>query len=266
MAENPKAEIAAYKEQLKQAEPQAKSQLLLQLTLAYLKDQETEKAFQTFLAALETLPKKAAVKPRETKEYREALSLYLNSHESHTIQTAAKEITAAYSEAAKEQPQLLFILAAAEANLGELPNFFQNFYQAYQQFPEHYLAYRTLAIIHYKLYALAKTPALKEQQSDCIYRYAMQAIDLEPKDAELYKLIIVTTGEKNKSSIVRQLLRKIISENIIIPRSDIKTYALEAVAIQDRLLAEEFVNKSREWYRYSRSIDEVERLVKSSQY
>ena len=138
------------------------------LALAYLRDQELEKAFKSFLAALGD----AAISPEKEMSrsedilYREAMKFYLNPRQESAHETA-ETIKSLYSNAVKLHPEyyhLGYLVALADANLNHFDHFFEQFYHSYVRDPEHYLAYKTKAILHIKLHDLAKTPQEKEKE------------------------------------------------------------------------------------------------------
>ena len=57
-----------------------------------------------------------------------------------------------------------------------------------------------------------------------------QAIEQNPKDTSLYKMLLISVDEKHKVGTVRTYLKRIVDEDIIIPRSEIEFYVLEALA------------------------------------
>lgn len=261
--------IEQINERLSRTDGKARSQLLFQLALIETKDQEMEKAFAHFLEALSLAPLEAVspVQSQEKKLYDQALQIYLNNHTGQDLKAGSEEIIKKYSPFFDEHPNyylLNFMLAAAYANLGKMDQFFERFYESYVHLPDSFMAYRIQAILHQKLFERAATPQAKQIERQQVFIFAQKASNANNADTELYKLMISMSDQEEKRTIVEQTLNKIMCQNIIIPRSDIIFYVLQALDTNQKDLAQEFVNKSREWYQYSRVINEAQQAVDRS--
>lgn len=229
----------------------ANEQLLIEAK-QHLKNQEQEKAFDTFLSSLEKNDTESKPTNEELEYYNQALPLYLD----HTdIKQNSLTIAQKYAPIIKQHPEyhlLSFLVAASAANAGAYEQFFDLFHPAYRTHHNHFLAYKTLAVIHIKLFERARTPEEREKQRQKILDNISKAIDRYPTDTSMYKMQMGFAEGPQKVQIVRDSLNIIIRDNIIVPRVDIPLYIQNAVETKQYDLAQQFINKAHEWYRVSR--------------
>lgn len=254
-----KSAIRSKQEQIAAVGLSEKSRHLVELAILFLKDQEQEKAFSTYLQALDAVPVKTSGSDDASVSdgtYCDALAIYFD-HQSGTPKEKAQKIYNKYYSVVKEKCDvdlLTYIVAISLANLGRYDDFFELFYRSYQSLPNHFLAYKTKAILHIKLYERARTEKEREQQGELIQKNLELALAREPKDDTLYKLMITFSLQKNKTQQVRRCLNKIFDDNIILPRGDILFFVQEAVDVGEYKLAQSFIEKSRTWYPQSKII------------
>lgn len=254
--DNYKKSIIAQKDLITNAEDQQKGRLLKDLALLYLKDQDQEHAFEAFLESLDkaSIQKIPEMTDADRKLYEEALAAYLKG--SVPRETAQKMISQ-FGPKLKENPGnhlLGYLVAIAHANLNQFEDFFNLFYREYEFYPDHFLAFKTKAILHIKLMERKRTEKERQLQREIVLKNFKIALEREPNDVTLYKLLITFSSPETKAQQVQQCLNKIIADNIIIPRSDVIFYVQEAVDIGEPALAQRFIDKAREWYQQSRII------------
>jgi hypothetical protein len=104
------------------------------------------------------------------------------------------------------------------------------------------------------LYERSKTTEGKELQKQKIIENVLGAIDKNPNDTGLYKLIMLFASDKEKQQIVSVYLNKIVQKSMIVPRADIAFFVQQAVEVNSLDLAQQFINRAREWYHYSRVV------------
>jgi tetratricopeptide (TPR) repeat protein len=240
--------------------------LLVQLATAYLKDQDQEKAFRTYLQALTFIPKEQelVMDSNEKELYTKALSVYLSHNSGFGAKETARKVLEEFGPIFEKNPhydQLGFLIAAAYANLGQFEEFFYFFYRSFQNYPYSYMAYRTKAILHIKLYERANTDQEREEQRKSVYDNVLIASEQKPDDSSLYKLQIVFCDNGSRDRIVKELLQKIIAENIIVPRADILFFVTESLNSGNIDLAQQFVNRAREWYEVSRVVNGAQEMI-----
>lgn len=234
--------------------------LELGLALAFLKDQNQEMAFKTFLGLLEkkSLSNVPVLKPEEEASYQKALKIYLDK--SSTPQEIAKKILADFSPDS-QIPPLAFIQASAYANLNQYDRFFSLFYRSYKECPDHFLADKTKAVLHMKLFERCPLNSEREFHRRAILSHLSKAADNQPCDDSLYKFMILFAPEQEKAGMLRACLNKIIERNIVISRSDISFYTKEAVEAKELSLAQKFVDAAREWYQFSKVVNAAQQYL-----
>lgn len=192
------------------------------------------------------------ITPEEQELYDKALPLYLDHLD---LKQHSLTIVQEYAPIIKKHPDyhmLTFLVAAAVANAGAYEQFFDLFHPAYAAHPDHFLAYKTLAVIHIKLFERARTPDERELQRQKILDNIAKAIDRYPSDTSLYKMQIGFADGPQKAQIISDTLNKILSGNIIVPRIDIPLYVQKAVETKQYDLAQKLIDKAHEWYQISR--------------
>lgn len=267
-----KKAIDAYQELLKSADKESVSPLKVKLASAFYKDQDQEKAFTVFLEALETAVLSAQSPSQITQEeqnlYKQGLEIYLH-HNGMTSWEVAGKIRENYAETIRNHPDyhvLGYLVAASYANLEQFEQFFELFYRSYLHLPEHYMAYKTKAILHAKLLERSRTPVEREKQRLEILSNLSLAAKLNPHDTTLYKMILSITKESDKQNVVNIYLNKIIDDGIIIPRTDMMFYVEQAVKSKQLDLAQSFLNKARVWYPASRTIDQAQQYIYAQKF
>lgn len=264
-----KATIASLQESISNASQDQRCELQKQLAILYFKDQSLEKAFSVFMQALDSASSEPApsISEEEHKLYESALDIYLKHPSLAEARKAADRIIAEYAPVLKNHPEyylLGYLLAVAEANLNQFESFFNRFYRSYHYFPQHYMAYKTKTVLHTKLFACARTPKEQEIQRIAILENASVALQKNPKDIALYKMMISFASENNKQHFVITFLNKIIEGDIIIPRADIAFFVQQAIATKQIELAQRFLNKARSWYPQSRVIDAAQAALQNN--
>jgi len=255
---NFKFAIADYTQQLKSASSETKGRILARLAVAYYKDQDQERAFKTFLEAMDCARKEPSglLNEFERGDYEKALSIYtdIKLKPDESARLIDEQFTSLYS-AQPNNYQLGYVIALAKANLGRFEDFFSVFYRAYEQDPEHYLAHKTKGILHLKLFEKARTEGEKKQERALIYSNIKKAISKNPYDASLYKLAISFSSDEEKSAMVDNSIQALINLNVMVARLDIPFYVQNAVDSGKIPLAKAFIQKAREWYPVSRVLD-----------
>lgn len=249
---------ALYKNFLKGAADDEANLAKVRLAMVYYKDQEQEKAFETFLNALEhaDAEKSKKISVDESRVYDQALKIYID-HAGLTPDETAQKLFEEFGPVYEKHPEyhhLGYILSVGYANLGQYDKFFEEFYKSYLNDPNHFLGYKAKAAMHIKLFDRAKTDAQRAEQRRLIITNAEQAAALEPHDSSLYRMILGFTPEDSKGAVLSTYLNKIIDQNIVIARIDIPYYIELAIAFDQIDLAQKFLDKAKSWYAYSRVI------------
>lgn len=239
-----------------------KNALKVQLAVAYYKDQEWDKAFRVFLDVLGEVPlkhKPVLMTEEENTIYEMALKVYLDG--SNSPQENARRIIQQFSPVLSSHPefyQLGFIVAAAYGNLDQYDQFFQTFYPSYLSFPHHFLAFKTKANLLIKLYEREPAGPEKEKEKEWIFANLSDAIRAYPMDISLYKMVVVFAPEKEKTTVLADNLNKILRSNMIIPRGEVIYFIQQATERQQYSIAQKLIDRAKEWYPRSRSIEAAE--------
>lgn len=256
-----KKAIELYRNDLNVADD--KSEIKAKLALVYWKDQDQELAFRTFLEALSEHIYTENASTEDDAAYEKALKIYLD-HSGGTNQAIAQKICRDFEGAIKEHPdynKLGYVVAAAYANLGRYEDFFTLFYRSHLHHPDHFLAAKTKAVLHIKLFERARFVEEKEEQRSAVLYYLNAALEKEPRDCTLYKSLIAFSPEEKKLEVMHACLNKIIDKNIIIPRSDIGFYVEEAIGSKEFVLAQRFIDKVKEFYQFSRVVNAAQHYL-----
>lgn len=255
-----KKAIAIKQDEITSQSGQAKGAALKELAYLYLKDQDQEKAFSTFLLALDLAPKLRKECPEDSEIYKKAFQIYLDPSNGSPQVTAQKLLSELNPVIDKEPDQIIlqYFIAIAYANLNRFVEFFDHFYQAYTYYPDHYLAYKTQAVLHIKLLERTRGEEDRDKQKRMILKQLEEALKREPRDVAIYRLSISFSPKEEKEEQVRRSLNKIIRDNIMVPRSDLMFYVQEALDSDESDLAARFIQKAREWYPESRLVNEAQ--------
>lgn len=258
-----KTAITIQLEKIAQASDDEKAAYTEELAMLYLKDQDQEHAFETFLKALDLTKAPLSTPPIDEVEYKKAFTIYLDPS-AESPQVTAKNLIKTLTPILKEKPDqhlLDYFVAIAYANLGKYEEFFEHFYRAYLSYPDHYLAYKTKAVLHIKLLERTRGDAERAGQRQMIMDNLLLALKREPHDTTIYRLLISFSPKEKKSEQVQLCLNKIINDNIIIPRGELMFYVMEAVDIHDLGLAQRFIDRSKEWYPKSQIITNAQKYL-----
>lgn len=264
-AEDYKQAILELEKSLTALSGQELSQAQLSLAKLYYKDQDHEKAFKIYLKSLSTVHSTSgSTDSAEALEfYTKALNTYLNQN-ILSVQESAVEIIKEYKPVLEKNPdyrQLGFIMAVSYANLNMFPEFFDLFYHSHQIYPEHFLSYKTRAILHMKIFERMLPGPEKERERQIVVDNLAMSSEKNPNDASLYRMMILLAPDENKRMTVLGSLNKILDKNIMVPRADIVFYVQQALALDEAELAQRFLNKTKDWYQYSRVINLAQELI-----
>ena len=71
--------------------------------------------------------------------------------------------------------------------------------------------------------------------------------------------------EKEKSEAIKTNVKEFIANNLMIPRTDLAFYFDQLLAFGHIDLARQFLQKAREWYPYSRTLDAAQDMINRKQ-
>lgn len=205
--------------------------LYYRLALAQLNDQDPERAFISFLNALDM------TESQELWDFpKQALQAYLLGE------------PIAYSE----DLAINFFHAITLANRGEYAAFFTHFFAAYPHFKDTFLDYKTRATIYLRL---SQKAYYKDRYLNLAKEYLLRALELESCDISIYRNLLRLEGDH------RLYLEKLCQSDVQLQRGDILPFVQQALRIREREIAERIVEKAKQRYSYSRAIEEAEKLL-----
>lgn len=260
-----KEDIHSLEQKLVKVPKKEKSKLHCDLAILYLKDQEQDKAFESFLLALDNYPQITEYKPleEENKLLQEALNFYFNSGLDPVA--LGTELLKKYEKIADSHPHFRHfnaLLATAYANCGMLERFFNQFYTSYC--PDYFLAPKTKGILTLRLSSHAKTEEERKNGKALALKYMLSALEMNPQDPSLYRLVLVLAHENNDKELKVNCLKNIAHNKVTIPRADIFYYVKECVEMGRKDLGQELLNCAKEKYEYSRAISAAEEVLKNA--
>lgn len=231
-------------------------------SLRFLKSQDQEMAFRTYLKALASAEKRDSSPPKEEERrlYADALKIYLDG--AQAPRETALRVLQLYADTIKTHPDFLelsLVVTTAYANLGNFEAFFTLFYPSYCAYPDHYLSHKTQAILHIKLFERCRNVSERETERTAVLLHVKEAISKYPEDIGLYKIWLLFAAEQKKE--VEACLNKIIGSPMIISRSDLPFFAQQALDAKRSDLAERLLEKGRAWYPFSRGLDSVQQAI-----
>lgn len=250
-----KEEIAVCQKMLASAKS---GELYYKLASAYLHDQELDKAFQNFLLALHATPAKSPPQMGQEEEecYSAALTHYLKGGGGEPEKMAG-ELIEKYEGRANRHPEwihLNFLIATAYANRGDFTTFFEKFYRTYPFLSDTFLAYKTQGILFMRL--AQRTPSMEERgvYQERAWHYLSSALERNPQDGGLYKVLISLAKEGKRGPLVLSYLKKLVEQEVFIARGDICPYVQEAVAQGELELGQQIIDLAQGQYDFSRAV------------
>lgn len=236
------------------------SHVYLTLSRSYLRDQEEEKAFKTFLKAVDLAQvEKIEMSSEETLLYNEALSKYLNNLPEE-MEKVSVSLVEKYGPIVQEHPEyarLGLIVASAYANLKIYEPFFILFLKGYSCDPNHFLTHKALACIHVKLLERTKTEGDRLHEREIVLAELKKAQSANPQDFSLYRMEILFSPVKDRTERIKGILNKILTLPMIPTRKEALFFVELACETRDRELACKMVEKATKAFPDSRVIKQL---------
>ena len=249
-------QIGALQQKIEVAPSNKKGALKVSCAKLLAQDQKEYDAIKLFLEALRDLPTLPVTTTQEEKElFEKNLKIYFDEDT-----TTGERASILYKELEPVLKQhedfclLRYLFASSCANLNKLDAFFDHFAKSYQQNKECFLTHRSLGILHVKLFEKSADLEQRESEKAQALICFRKALEKEGRDTSLYKLLIFLAPAQQKKEACREVIDKIISGDVVIPRKDIEFYVQAALASDDKKSAKAFLDKACTWYQYSRTI------------
>lgn len=254
-----------YERALNESQEIKKAEIFFKLALVYLKNQDQEKAFDTFLKSLNAIPSSSQTTlllKEEENLYTEALSVYLDPSLSFGNNAAA--ILDKYQKIILEHPDyyhLNYIVAMAYANQKKYEEFFKHFFISYQHLANHFLAYKTQGILHVKLLEMINEPKKRTFHQEMAKKYLLQALEENQKDGGLYRLLISLNTNQEGQNSLEYYVNLMIDRGVVIPRHDILPYVVQLIRNEQLDLAQKMIDQSKKQYEFSRALIEAQKYL-----
>ena len=230
----------------------------MQLAQAYYQDQESDKAFYYFLESLKEAPsdQENPMSAEEETLFTEASDLYLKQTDLDPVKSA-HTILERFGSVADQHPEffhLNLIVSVAHANLGAYDLFFERFYRVYPSVSETFMVNKTCGVLYLRLSQRTIYADEKYLYQQKARHFLNLALEKNPKDSSLYKILIFLAKEEENDALVVACLQKMVETEVTISRGDIYLYVREAVAYGEMKLGQAIVDKACALYDYSRAI------------
>lgn len=256
--------IALYEGLLSDADSADRGRFMVKLALCHYRNQDDVKAFGTYLQALDAAPFEEPERDGEEDNLcEEALALYLDPDRSNAREVAA-ELRHKYAHTCDIHPEyryLSFFLAAAYANLGMFDEFFERFYPSYCSYADSYMGQKTRGLLHVKLMERLPDAVSREEERKKAVACFRRALAHYAQDVGLHKMTAMFSTAEERGAVVKASLQTILDHHIVVPRLDVFYFVNEALNAEAVDQARTLVDRSREWYSYSRAVKAAEDLL-----
>ncbi len=226
----------------------------ISLPIAYLRDQQEEEAFVSYLDFLKRVEKSPLKAPSDAERarYSELFTLYLANDPK--VDDELKGLP-------KDYYMCQFLRASRLANQRKYEEFFTVFAESYIRYPDSHMALKTEGVIESLIFQRTKKPEAKEHWRKKALQSFRDSLQKNPHDVSLHKMIIYTASDNEKKEVISFVLTQIIEHNVEINRREIPFYINNALLVDEVLLAESLIDKAKTWYEYSRILDEMDQQV-----
>jgi tetratricopeptide (TPR) repeat protein len=226
-------------------------------------DQQHIQAQETFLAALAACePAKTPPSEDEQRLFLALLPTYEASMDSPEALTQLLE----QSEAAlRSHPSYLSFehyRAAALANSGKFIEFFDSFYRAYQARPECFLRYKTMGVLHMRLFESSSDQSCRERHRGNAVAALKQAWALQPQDGPLIVKLVFMLPTDERGAFLRTVVDGVRALRSPLARGECFFLIQQAIDVGELSVAEQLIEQAHSWYHYSRALQGLsEQLV-----
>ncbi len=240
--------------------------LLRDESIHLLDEQQHVLAQERFLSAIEGLPKQTD--NIESVQEKEIFDSFLVEYEkSFQSFERTEELQGRVQKALSEHPQylsLLYFVAACQANLGQLREFFDAFFQAVSSRPTCFMSSKIIGVLHLRL-----SESLSDESKRLKHRKAaIEALKLafkkEPRDISLLIKLTYILPESEKFDLVREVCSDVVLHDKAMRREDCLYIIGLAMSLSLYEEAKLLVDKAHTWYEYSRTLnrmsDELEQV------
>lgn len=241
----------------------AVSRLLLEKAKLLYKDQKQKEAQEVFLQAVEKcqVRKDDALSPREAEVLQSLIPLYLamarSSDETHQFEEKVQEVL-------RNNPKfysIKYFLASCAANRNDFVSFFDQFFEAYQERPQFYLAWKMQGVLHLRLFEASSEENARIRHREKAVEFLQKAFSLEPKDASLIAKLVFLLPRIEKKKFLEDVFHDLSQMNNPLQRSECIYLIQQALEVNSIEVAKRLIGKANIWYEYSRAIQELSKQI-----
>lgn len=224
--------------------------------LLYANQQHTE-AQEAFVEAIETLP--PIPSPRILDDERQAFDRLFPTYED-SIQSpeACSRLIDESQGLLRAHPDFCSLehyVAAGLANRGQFIEFFDRFFHAFQSRPDCFLRYKTLGVLHLRLFEASSKESLRESHRQAAVRCLKEAFSVQPRDSTLVVKLAYILPLAEKKALLRSVADELMKLTCPLRRSDCFFLIQQTLDLGELDIAKQIIEKARSWYQYSRALE-----------
>jgi tetratricopeptide (TPR) repeat protein len=232
---------------------------LLKESIRLLDEQRHAEAQECFLLAIAQLPGRSDCTDNSAE--REAFdSFLLEYEESFQSLDSTSALLDRVHTMLSEHPHyysLLYYVAACQANLGHLREFFDAFFQAVSARPSCFMASKVIGVLHLRLYESSSDEAVRLRHRKEAITALRDAFKKEPRDISLLMKLAFILPENEKRELVCEVCKDVLRHDKSMKRGDCLYIIRLAMALSLNEEAKLLVDKARTWYEYSRTLNVI---------
>lgn len=246
-------------------EDQARAFLLVEKAKLMYADQQQVEAQETFLDALKLCTVGDEEKTKEP-EQQFFLSLLPDYEASIQSKEGAERFSHQIEELLVKYPSyssLEYYAAASLANRGQMVDFFDRFFQAFGHRTECFLRWKTVGVLHLRLYEASSSEARREYHRVEAVRWLKEAYSRQKDDSALPVKILFVLRLSERGAFLREVVERLQTVQVPMRRGDCFALIAQAIELEEMESANQLIEKARAWYQYSRTLDELSGRIRS---
>lgn len=206
------------------------SKLFLEKAKLLSRDQRQKEAQEIFLEALERCPVlNGRISPEEEAVVYSIFPLYVKASSSEENTNTLEKETRKILEKYPEFLSLKYFLAAVSANKNDFVAFFDQFYQAYMERPDCYLAWKMRGVLHLRIFEASSEEGARLKHRDQAVAFLKKAFSIQPQDASLIAKLIFLLPAEEKKMLLESVSDDISRMEIPMQRSECIYLVREAI-------------------------------------
>lgn len=244
--------------------PASRAFLLVEKAKLLAADQQQAAAQEVFLEALQTLPsmETSVVSDAEKNAFDALFPSYENACQSAQACSCLLEEAERQLHDNPAFASLEHYSAACLANRGQFIEFFDRFFHAFQQRPDCFLRYKTIGVLHLRLFEASSSEERRETHRREAVRYLKEAFSRQMNDSTVLVKLAYILPPKEKILLLRDVTADLMGLTTPIRRSDCFFLIQQAIDVGHVEIAKQLIDKARSWYQYSRALNDLSDQIK----